>query len=93
MVGSLYKLLAKVLANRLKQNIGEVVSEYQHAFIQNRQILDVALIANETVDSRLKVNIFGLFLKLDIEKTFDHVNWDCLISVMSKMGFGQKWIN
>ena len=90
LVGSLYKLLVKVLTNRLKQNIGEVVLEYQHAFIQNRQILDVALIANETVDSRLKVNIFGLFLKLDIEKAFDHVNWDCLISVMSKMGFGRS---
>ena len=93
LVGSLYKLLAKVLANRLKQAVGEVVSEYQHAFIQNRQILDAALIANEAVDSRLKVNIPRLILKLDIEKAFDHVNWDCLVSVMSKMGFGQKWIN
>ncbi|RVW95582.1 hypothetical protein CK203_039073 [Vitis vinifera] len=50
------------------------------------QILDVTLIANEAIDSRLKVNIPGLLLKLDIEKAFDHVNWDCLISVMSKMG-------
>ena len=74
MVGSLYKLLAKVLANRLKLAVGEVVSEYKHAFIQNRQILDAALIANEAVDSRLKDNIPGLFLKLDIEKAFDHVN-------------------
>ena len=87
---SLYKLLSKVLANRLKQAVGKVVSEYQHAFIQNRQILDVTLIANEAVDSWLKVNILGLLLKLDIEKAFDHVNWDCLVSVMSKMGFGQK---
>ncbi|RVW96549.1 hypothetical protein CK203_020432 [Vitis vinifera] len=67
--------------------------KYQHAFIQNRQILDVVLIANEAVDFRLKDNLSGLLLKLDIEKAFDHVNWDCLLSVMSKMGFGQRWIN
>ena len=56
LVGSLYKLLTKVLTNRLKLAIGEVVSEYQHAFFQDRQILDIVLIANEAVDSRLKDN-------------------------------------
>ena len=45
-----------------------MVSKYQHAFIQNRQILDAALIANEAVDFRLKDNLSGLLLKLAIEK-------------------------
>ena len=51
------------------------------------------MITNEAVDSRLKANVLGRLLKLDIEKAFDHVNWDCLFFVMSNMGFGERWIN
>ncbi|RVW39533.1 Transposon TX1 uncharacterized 149 kDa protein [Vitis vinifera] len=93
LVGSVYKLLAKVLANRLKLVMGEVISDSRQAFVQRRQILDVVLIASEALDSRLKDNTSGLLFKMDIEKAFDHVNWDFLMDVMSRMGFGHRWIN
>ena len=68
LVGGLYKLLAKVLANRLKKVMGKVVSSTQNAFFEGRQILDVALIANEAIDSLLKRNESGVLCKLDLEK-------------------------
>nr|CAN60781.1 hypothetical protein VITISV_022451 [Vitis vinifera] len=82
LVGSVYKLLAKVLANRLKSVMGEVIFDSQQAFVQRRQILDVVLIANETLNSRLKDNKSGLLLKMDIENAFDHVNWDFLMEAI-----------
>ena len=86
LVGSLYKWLAMVLANRLKK----VVSKAQGAFVEGRQILDAVLIANEAIDSVLKNNENEIMCKLDIEKAYDNVDWSFLLTVMQKMGFGDK---
>jgi hypothetical protein len=91
LVGCTYKILSKVLANRLKRVMHNIISGVQTAFIQGRQILDGVMIANEVIEEAKRLNKEVVFLKVDFEKAYDSVDWDFLEFVMRKMNFPLKW--
>ena len=91
LVGSIYKMIAKILANRLKIVLERIISKSQNAFLQGRQILDPILIANECLDNRFRSGELVVILKMDLTKVYDHVNWDFQLYMLRKCGFGGKW--
>jgi len=91
----IYKLIAKVLANRLKVVLPHVISTEQSAFIPGRLITDNILVAFETLhtmDTRLQGKEGFMALKLDMSKAYDRIEWGFLEAILYKLGFAPRWI-
>lgn len=91
LIGSVYKLVSKVLAKRLQKIMPGIISDNQFAFTSGRQITDCILIASEVVDALQRRNGGGFLLKLDFAKAYDTVEWNFLLDLMQEMNFGEKW--
>lgn len=62
-----------MLAGRLKKVLGRVISQSQSAFVSERQLLDVVMVANEMVDYTIKKKKGYLLFKVDFEKAYDKI--------------------
>ncbi|GJW94067.1 RNA-directed DNA polymerase, eukaryota [Tanacetum coccineum] len=91
LIGSVYKVITKVLANRLGHVISDLVSNTQSAFIKNRQILDGPFILNEIIAWCKRKKRQSLIFKVDFAKAYDSVRWDFLLEVLDAFGFGPRW--
>lgn len=91
----LYKILSKVLENRLQKLIPGMISEEQSAFVPRRNISDNVLIAYELIHfmkRKILVESGYVALKLDITKAYDRVCLQYLRNRMVAMGFSTKWV-
>nr|GEX36305.1 RNA-directed DNA polymerase, eukaryota [Tanacetum cinerariifolium] len=87
LIGSVYKAITKILANRLSTVISNLVSNTQSAFVKDRKILDGPFILNEALAWCKRKKTQALIFKVDFAKAYNSVMWDFL----QAYGFGSRW--
>ncbi|CAL1373659.1 unnamed protein product [Linum trigynum] len=90
-----YKIIAKILAERLARYLPSIVSPGQNGFVRGRQIVDNVLIGHEVMqylkNKRVGKQSF-MAVKVDMEKAYDRVEWPFLFALLEKLGFSAQWI-
>jgi hypothetical protein len=86
-----YKIITKVLTNRLARCITSMISDLQYGFIKGRYIMDGVLSLHEIIHEVKQKKQNGVIFKVDFEKAYDKVNWKFLHNMLIKKGFGDKW--
>lgn len=92
LIGCIYKIVSKILANQLKEALPKIIGDEQSAFLQGRNMLDSIVVTNEVIhDARCKKKQTLLF-NVDFEKAYDSVNWRFFFYMMRRLNFCERWV-
>lgn len=89
----MYKVISKIIANRLKILLPDFISPNQSAFVKDRLLMENVLLASEVVKDYHKDTISSRSaIKIDILKAFDSVQWPFLFATLSALNLPHKFI-
>ncbi|KAL3833012.1 hypothetical protein ACJIZ3_007748 [Penstemon smallii] len=90
-----YKVISKIIANRLKPLLQKIVSPNQMAFVHGRNINENSIISQEIMHymHTRKGKKGFLALKVDLSKAYDRVEWKLLLHILEKVGVCSKFTN
>ena len=90
---TLYKVIARLLTNRLQCLLSQVISPFQSAFLPGRFLAENVLLATELVQGYNRQNIDPRgMLKVDLRKAFDSIRWDFIISALKAIGIPDRFV-
>jgi hypothetical protein len=87
-----YKLITKVIANRIKPLLHQLISPNQSGFVEKRQMIDNIILVQEAIHSSRGRGDQGMIIKIDMANTFDRVRHSFLFAVLKKFGFSSELI-
>eukprot|EP00253_Pinus_taeda_P003190 PITA_03190 len=88
----LYKVISKVIANRLKPLLPMLISPEQSGYVEGRQIMDGIILTHEIIHSLKLSKQAGMLLKLDLSKAFDKLSWSYIQHMLKAFGFCHSWV-
>jgi len=87
-----YKYLAKVLANRCKKLMPDIISPDQTGFVPGRYIGCNIQRIQSLIDRCEEENIDGILLNIDFEKAFDSIDWNFILKALRHFNFPEKFL-
>lgn len=90
----LYKICSKVIANRLRTILDELISEEQSTFVPSRLTTDNVLVAYKCIHylKKKRERFEACAVKRDMAKAYDRVKWSYLQAVLVIMGFHENFV-
>ena len=90
-----YKIITKVIANRMKSIMGKIISPMQSSFVPGRHIIDNIVITQEVIHSmeRMKGNDRYMAIKVDLEKAYDRLDWGFILDTLMDVGIPGFLVN
>jgi hypothetical protein len=88
-----YKILTKIIANRIKKILPIIIPENQGGFIKGIHIVDNIILVQEALHSSIMRKDKGMIIKLDLANDFDRVRHNFLFKVMENFGFAPAFVN
>lgn len=93
-LNTLYKVISKLLASRLKEILPLMVSKSQSAFLPGRLLAENVLLATDLVNGYNTQNQTPRgMLKVDLRKAFDCVRWDFIIASLRAIAIPEGYIS
>ena len=86
-----YKIISKLLANRIKTILTKLIHPNQKGFVPGRNIHEANRLIQDVIEYANIQNINGSIIFLDQEKAFDRVEWEWLKACLEKYNFGIKF--
>ncbi|CAI7901125.1 unnamed protein product, partial [Closterium sp. NIES-54] len=93
LLNSTHKLLARVVADRMKPSLHKVISEEQYGSIPGRRISDAIEVVAYVIEAAKKGNEDWYMLLVDFRKAFDSMSRSFLFTVLLEMGFPERFVS
>lgn len=90
-----YKVITKIVTQRLRGLMGRLIGSCQSSFVPNRQSGDNIIMAGETFHSmrNKKGNKDWMAIKIDLEKAYDGLKWSFIKDTLYDIGIPKKIVN
>ena len=89
----IYKIISKVIINRLKPLLPKLISSKKLGFVERRHILDGVILVHEMLHSLKSSRTPGMMIKLDIVKAYDKLSWQYINKMLESYGLSTQWVD